>query len=271
MPDLDLGHVRDQHRLAVLGGHHGAPDIVEVAEDADAADHQCLVAAPQRAAADVGVVVDQRRAHLVDGDAVALQGIGIDLHLVFLDRAAEADDVGHARHDAQIGPDHPVLQRTDLVLRHLGRRFHDVAENLADGGRQRRQARLDAGRQRHLLQLFQHLLAREVVVGAVLEGQRDHRQPGDGHRAQLDLARHAAHLALDRQRHGALDFFRRLPRILRDDLHLHVLHVRERLDRQVGQRAVAEDGQRRRQHQHEDPLRQDEFNQFIEHRNRPRS
>jgi hypothetical protein len=92
------------------------------------------------------------------------------------------------------------------------------------------------------LQALEHLLAGEVVGGLVVEGEGDHRQAGDRHRAQLGHARHAAHLALDGQRDGALDFFRRLADGLGDDLHLHVLHVGEGFDGDLvdGVEAVAE-------------------------------
>jgi hypothetical protein len=79
------------------------------------------------------------------------------------------------------------------------------------------------------------------------------------------MLRHAAHFPLDGQGDVAFDFLRRLARILRDDLHLHVLHVGKGFDGQVAQRAVAEDGQRRRQDQHEDALRQDKIDQLSEH------
>ena len=44
---------------------------------------------------------------------------------------------------------------------------------------------------------------------------------------------YAAHLALDWQGDAALYLLWSLTRGLGDDLHLHVLHIRKRLDRQV--------------------------------------
>ncbi len=262
-----VGH---QHSAAVAGADHHLTDLARVGKDADAAHQQRLVAAPHQAAADVGAIGGQGGADLVQRDAVAAQCTRVDLDLVFLDGAAKTDHVRHAVDDAQLRPYHPVLQRAHFVHIHAGRRLDDVAEYFANGGGQRRQRRLHAGRQGHVLQLFQHLLAREIVVGAVSEGQRHHRQGADGDRAQLRLARHAAHLALDRQGDGTLDLLRRLARILGDDLHLYVLHVGKGLDRQVAQRAPAESGQCQRQDQHEYALRQDEIDQLTEHARCPR-
>ena len=58
----------------------------------------------------LALLLVKRLADLVDGDAIALQRIGVDPDLVFLHRAAETDDVGHALDNPEIGTDHPVLQ-----------------------------------------------------------------------------------------------------------------------------------------------------------------
>ena len=172
-PDGDGGHIRHQHRPAVFCHHDDATDVVQAIENADPAHQQRFVAAGDQAAADVGAVVAQRQAQLVDGDRVAFQGCRIDLHLVFLDGATKTDDIGHAADDAQVRANHPVLQCAHRVGVHRLGRFDDVAENFANRGRQRRQARLYAVRQDDVLQLFQHLLAGKIIVGAIGKRQRD--------------------------------------------------------------------------------------------------
>ena len=122
----------------------------------------------------------------------------------------------------------------------MRRDLEHITEHFPHSGGQRRQLRLQARRQEHVLQLFQHLLAREIIVRAIAEGQRHDGQPRDRHRPQLGLARHAGHLPLNRQRDIALHLFRCLTGILGDDLDLHILHVGEGFDRQIGHGAIAE-------------------------------
>ncbi len=254
--DDHIADVAHQHGLAVFGGDHDTRDVLQTLEQADAAQHQCLIAALQDAAADIAAVRIDRLRHLVDAHAVFAQQEGIDVNLVFLHRAAEAHHIRHTRHLAQCRTQHPVLQGAHIVGRHVGGHVQHIAIHLAHRIGQRRQARLRTGRQRHVLQLLHHLLPRKIVVGLVGKGERDDGQAGDGNRAQLRHARHAAHLALDGQGDAALDFFRRLTRRLRDDLHLHVLHIGESFDRHVLHRTPAEDDDHQRSRQHEHALLQ---------------
>jgi len=263
--DLHLRHVADIDRLSAGRRDHGPRQVVEALIEADAAHHQRLVAARQQPATDVRAVCGHRLRGLVERHSVALERIGVDARLVLLDQAAEADHVGDAGNDAQRRLDHPVLHRAHFMQRHVLRRLEDVAVDLSHGSGERCERGLRSGRQAHVAELFEHLLAGEVVVRAFAEGERHHRQAGDRHRAQVGLTGDAAHFPLDRERHRALYFLRRDPRQLRDDLHLHVLHVRKRLDRQVVERAQAEGDERAGQHQHEHALGEGEGDEPLEH------
>ena len=257
--------VTHQYGFTVLGRHHYTRNVIHTAEQPLPAHHQRLVAPPQQPAADVSAVVGKRLAHVVERDAVFFQQIGVNIDLILLDQAAKTGDVGHPLDHAQAGADHPVLQRAHVGNRHAGRRVEHVAVNLAHRRGKRCQTGLNTRRQRDVLQFFQHLLARKVIIGVVSKRQRHYRQADHRHRTQLGDARDAAHFALDRQRHAALDFFRRQPGLLRHHLHLHVLHVGKGFYRQIVQRIPAQQGQRQRHQQHKNALLQCKCNQLIEH------
>ncbi len=258
--------VADEDRAALAARDGDALDVLDRAEEPDPAHDERLLAPAQEPAAGVAARVAERLRHLVDRHRVLLQQVRVEPDLVLLQCPAEADHVGDAGHHAQVRADDPVLDRAHLVARHVGRRLERIPVDLAERVRERRELRLHAGREVDDLQLLEHLLPREVVVGPFGEGERHHREPGDRHRAQLHEPRHARHLALDRQRDQALHLLRRLARILGDHLDLDVLHVRERLDPQVERRAHAEARERGDEHQHEHALRQAERDDSIEHR-----
>ena len=261
---MHLADVADQHGAALPRRDRHATQVVERSIQAGRADDHRFVALLQAAATGARVAVAERQVDLVQRDLVAPQRLRIDIDLVLLDGAAEAHHVGHARGHAKRRANHPVLQRAHLVGRQAGR-IERVAIHLADRGGQRRQRRLHAGRQRDVRELLGDLLSREVIARAVGEGQGDERQAGHRDRAQVHQAGNAGHLAFDRQRHRAIDIFRRLSREQRDHLHLHVLDVGEGFDRQFVQRQSAEHHQREREDDDEDALRQREIDEPFDH------
>ena len=78
-------------------------------------------------------------------------------------------------------------------------------------------------------------------------------------------ARHATHLPLDRQRDATLDFFRCLARHLGDDLHLDILDIRKRFDRQILQRAYPHDTHDGKRQQNKRPLIDREVDELAQH------
>ena len=258
-------HVENKHRLAAFRAHDHIANIGHRFDDADGAHDERLISPAQYATARIGAVAGQCLRHLIQRDAVAFELVGVDLDLVLLDGSTKTVDVGNAGHHAQCRSNHPILYRPDIVFRHAGRGLDDVAKHFADGGGQRRQRGLHTWRQVDIAQVFEHLGAGEVAVGAVFEGQGHDRQAGHRHGAQLGLVRDAAHLAFDRQGQRALDFLGRGTGALRDDLHLDVLHVGKSLDRQMRHGADAKAGQREGHDQHEHWLGQDEANEFSQH------
>ena len=185
------------------------------------------------------------------------------MNLVFLDDPAETIDICNAGHGAQRGAYHPILQDAHILYRHVGGRIQHVTIDLADRVGEGRDTGLDAVGQRDVLQFFQHLLAGEIIVGVIGEGQRDDGQAGDGDRTQLDHARHAAHLALDGQGHIAFDLFRGQTQTLGDDLHLHILHIGEGFDRQIFPGVPAKDDQHQAGTENEYALLQRKGDEFV--------
>ena len=257
--------IRHHHRFAAFGRHHGAANVIEIGKQADAANHKGFRAALHQAAAVVGTVVLNRAGDLIEGDAEAFQRIRVDTYLILLDGRAEADHIGHAWHHAQARLDYPVLQRTHFVFRHGRRHFKHVAVHLAHRRGERAERGLHTGGQTDTLQAFNHLLARKIIVGAISKSQGHHRQSGNRHRADLCHAGRAGHADFNRQRDRTFHFFRCLTTKLRDDLHLHVLHVGKCLNRQIVGRAQAGQHQRAHCQQHEQALGDNKLDQAFEH------
>ena len=190
--DLDVGHVADPDRHAVLGRHHDGLDLLDVDGAADAVDQEHAAAPADVAAADVAVVLLDRLDHLVEGQAVLDEAVGVDADLVLLLVAAPAVDLGRALHCPQLGPDDPVVDGAQLgdVVPLAG---DDVVEDLAQaGGHRPHLGPRDALGDVHRGQPLVDELAGEVDVGAVLEGHHHLGQAELGHRAQLLQAGQAA-------------------------------------------------------------------------------
>src|SRR5205807_76976 len=92
------GNVGDQDRRSVAHHHHGAFDVVDRANLADAADDGRLRPEIDRVGADIDVGAVQRVDHLLQRKAVGQQAIQVDGDVVGLALAAPARDVDDARH-----------------------------------------------------------------------------------------------------------------------------------------------------------------------------
>ena len=111
--DADRGFEADRAADAAGAGESRDDDVADVVErlhQSDAAHDELLFAAGHEAAADVGVAVAECLRELRESDVVEEQLLRIDEHLVLLDHAAEAIDVGDPRHALQALEDFPVLQ-----------------------------------------------------------------------------------------------------------------------------------------------------------------
>ena len=152
--------------LPPLCDDHGVGEIVDRADQADAAHHGGLRADIDGVAADIDVGIADGLQQLRQRQAVGDQLVEIDLQLVGLGLAAPAGDVDHAGHGAEAALQHPVLQRLEVEHAVVRRPGQPVAVDFADRA-ERRNARLHVARQRRQLrQPVQHLLQR-LVIGVV--------------------------------------------------------------------------------------------------------
>src|SRR5258705_7396202 len=138
------GHGRDvldQHRIAARLRHHGVGEVVDRADQADAAHHGGLRADIDGVATDIDVGIADGLQHLRQRQPIGDQLAEIDLQLVGLGLAAPPRDVDHAGHGAEAALQHPVLKRLEVEYAVVWRTLEAVAVDFADRA-QRRDGRL---------------------------------------------------------------------------------------------------------------------------------
>src|SRR5467141_1618019 len=96
--DLDIGHVPDPDRDAVLGRHDNRLDLLDVHRAPDAVNEEHLAVLADVAATDIAVVVLDRFHDLVKGQPVLDKARRINAHLVLLLVAAPAVDLSRPLH-----------------------------------------------------------------------------------------------------------------------------------------------------------------------------
>ena len=209
---------------------------------------------------------------MTEGKPIGNQARRVGLHLVLLDVAADGIGAGHTGHRLHLRPDDPVLNGTQVhgppeVIRQTlavrgqigtialpsglavtngdtfaGRRVFDRPPvNLAQAGRNRPHLHLNARRQItfRFSEPFGHLLAGEVDIGLVGEDRRDLGEAVARERAGGFEAWRAGERGFDRERDLFLDLDRRQRGSHSVDLDLDIGHVRDSIDRQLGQRPRA--------------------------------
>ena len=144
--ELNLGHVRDPHRLAALAGAQHDVFQVLLRAHVAAAAHELLVAGDlQHPAADVVVRAAHRLDHLLQRDAIRRQAVRVQVDLVFLLVAAHRGDLGHALDRLQRVAQVEVLQAAQLGEVGVAAAVHQrVLVDPADAGGIRSQGRRDA-------------------------------------------------------------------------------------------------------------------------------
>ena len=118
----------DQHRIAARLRHHGVVEVVDRADQADAAHHGGLRADIDGVAADIDVGIGDGLQHLRQRQPVGDQLVEIDLQFVGLGLAAPAGDVDDAGHGAETALQHPVLQRLEVEHAVVRRAFQAVTK-----------------------------------------------------------------------------------------------------------------------------------------------
>jgi hypothetical protein len=135
----------------------------------------------------------------------------------------------------------------------------------------RRKLQLDAFRKIGRLHLLGNNCPRSEWVRVIVEGERDERETKEAFAAHQHHLRGAIEHPLDGYSHLTLDFFRRQPGKLRDDLHPQVRDVGKRLYGKFEVRldAIGRDGSG--DHQDRQAFLDAELNQWTEHGRASRS
>ena len=228
----DCGDIVDEQRRAVTLSHQDIADVVAGTEQTDAANQVLLFALFEETPAGIGVRPRERREDLLQRDVVSFEFVEIEVHLVLLDKSPPADHIRDPGHRLQLTLDHPVLGRAQ-VGRGVVVALEYVPVDLADRGRERANLGLDADGELDSLEPLQDLLAREVVIDGIIEGDVNEGQAELSMGKEPDRMRKAAESDLERDRHLLFHFFRGVAGEKGDYRNLNVRHVRKRLDRKL--------------------------------------
>src|SRR5271166_1111314 len=171
-------------RSAVPLGDYRAADVVEALDPADRTDQVLGVPLVDDPAADGRIRPGDGGVDLTQADAVSAELVGVEVDLVFLGSAADGGDFRHTRHAVELVAYIPVLNGTELAqvpAVPLDRVPEDLADSRGVGGEVGNHTRgKERGGDR---QPLEHAGASEVVVGRLVEDDRDHRE--------VELARRA--------------------------------------------------------------------------------
>ena len=191
--------VADEERHALGRVEHDLLDVLDRSDEAGAADRQRLLAHVEQGAPGVAIVALHGVGELAHAQPILVERSRIDLDLVLPHLTPEGDHVRDAGNLKQPGREDPVL---DLAQTHriVAVAAKGVAIHLADPRRQRAERRGDAVRQCGVAEALENQLAREVIVGAIREGQLDDRETEDRPRTARDHVRRVVERALDRHR-----------------------------------------------------------------------
>src|SRR4029077_5343079 len=132
MAHLDRGDVGYQHRGTVAETYHGVAQILERANQADAAHHRRLRSDVEGLTADVEIGVTDRLQYLRQRQLVGGEEALVHSNRIRAGHAAPAGDIDYARHGLEAPLEHPVLQRLRVHHR-IARGAQDaIAEHFAD-------------------------------------------------------------------------------------------------------------------------------------------
>ena len=130
--NLHAGDVAHRNRRAVVSAQRNIFNVLQSANQADAAHDIFSVADLDHLGADVVVAALNGRHHILERDVVGAQLHGVQINLILLHEAADARDFSHTGHGIELILDEPVLdgvQRAAVI-----RALHRVPEHLAHSG-----------------------------------------------------------------------------------------------------------------------------------------
>ena len=228
--DLHPPDVTHQDRGTVLDREHYAPDVLRGHQAPQPAHVVELPALGVEAAASVAVVGPQRGRDGGNGKPGAGHFGRVKQHLVLHGLPAEWREVRDARHRLVRFAQDPVLDGLELHRRAVGA-VEDVPVHQPRRREERRDARGHPLGHLDVAEPLEHLLAREVRIGAVPEHHPDIRETVEGDGPLHVEPGQAVHLGFHRNREQPLDFLGGMARPLGDNLHLRRREVGIGIDR----------------------------------------
>ena len=226
---LDAGDIGNAHRGTVHFPDHQLAQILHMTKVALASHHELGFRQFDDPTADILITVADDLHHLQRREAVTLQLAGIQHHLILLDEAADAGDLGHPGRRRQRVTEGPILQGAQglqrltkplpLILGHQGVLIDPTH---TAGIRPQRRTHSDGQLAGESAQILQHPGASPVEIGVLF---KDHVNKGG---AEEGKAPH--HLGLGHRQQGGcqrvghliLHHLRRLPRVFGVDDHLNI-------------------------------------------------
>ena len=226
---LDRRHFAKRHGHAARSGAqwHSA-EVVERLQIARSAHHIFGLAELENRTAGFLIGLPDRGDGLSMGNAEASQLHRVEHHLVLLDHAADAGDLGNAGQALELVAQEPVLERSQLrEIVPAGAVDQRILVHPANAGRvgPDRASRGFGQPALHLVEIFEDARSRPIKVGAVLEDDIDEAVPEKGIAAHGFRAGHREHRRCERIGDLVFDNLRGLARIARADDHLRVAEV----------------------------------------------
>ena len=227
------------------------------------------------ASTDIGIVVFERLDHVLDRQTEAGKTFGKRRYDILLAVAADRVDLGDPWNRAKLWPNHPVMQRPQ-ILRGIARPIgfdrallglDRVHEDLAQARGDRPELGFDRLRQvrTYRLQALVDELPGEVDVGAVLENDGDLAQTVARNRARIGQPRQPRDGGFDRIGNALLGFERREARRRSVDLHLHIGDVRHGIDLESAEAVNAHGGENEHRCQHCETLSDRQLDNSFQH------
>ncbi len=175
VPDHHPADVLDEDRGTVVHGEHDVADVLDCLHPTEPAYVIELAALRVESAPGVPIIGSERIDNHGDGKPGAGDFRGVQQYLVLHRFAAKPRVIRHPGNGLVLAFNRPVFDRLEFHRRAV-RTLHDVAVDQARRGKQRRHRWRDAGGQAQIPDALERLLAGEITVCAVTEGQDDIRQ-----------------------------------------------------------------------------------------------
>ena len=257
------GHVLDPDGHPLVLVDDDVLDVVHVAQQAHAANGVRLLAHDQPLPADVHVRALDAVRQLVELHAVSPQAEGVDVHVVLLGLAAEADDVDDARHLLELALEDPVLGGLEVPQR-IALADDAISEDLPDGV-PRREHRLHRRRELHELHAVDDFLPRLSVADGPGEVALDVAEPEERLRPNVVERRHPGEADLEGHGHVALDLLGAPAVGLGDDLDHRRDRVGVGLDVQPAIGKEPRQDEQRRRGDHDERYAERERDESLDH------